>query len=82
MATISPINPDTSKLKFAFDGFLKREHRFGLDPSKSRTTLRQHSNHPANERPGRPICRYYDKGHCPRGKECPDKHIYPTYSNK
>lgn len=32
--------------------------------------------------PNRPICRYYASGKCPRGKECPDKHVLPTYSNK
>lgn len=63
MTTLNPRNFDSSELKFNFDPFLKKEHRFGLDPN-------------------RPICRYYEKGHCPNGKACPDKHIHPTYSNK
>ncbi|ODQ65526.1 hypothetical protein NADFUDRAFT_50809 [Nadsonia fulvescens var. elongata DSM 6958] len=54
---------DRNQLEFAFEPFLKREFRFGLDPN-------------------RPICRFYVQGNCPRGNECPDKHILPTYSNK
>lgn len=84
MTTVNPVHPDTSKLKFSFDPFLKREYRFGLDPSKSRQSgsSDQQAGILTITSTGRPICRYYDKGHCPRGKECPDKHIYPTYSNK
>lgn len=57
------IQPDTSKVQFAFDPILKREYRFGIPTD-------------------RPICRYYAMGQCPRGKECPDRHVLPTYSNK
>lgn len=61
--TTSVFHPDTSNLTFTFDPYLRKEHRFGMDPN-------------------RPICRFYAHGNCPRGKECPDKHILPSYSNK
>jgi cleavage and polyadenylation specificity factor subunit 4 len=82
MTTINPLNLDTSDLKFTFDPFLKSEYRFGLDPSMSISRYIKSSIPLTGAFPDRPICRYYDKGYCPRGKACPDKHIYPTYSNK
>lgn len=82
MATINPINPDTSELKFTFDPFLKSEYRFGLDPGMYINLGNVCFILLTETFTDRPICRYYDKGYCPRGKACPDKHIYPTYSNK
>lgn len=82
MTTINPLHPDTSDLKFTFDPFLKSEYRFGLDPSMSISSYITSSMPLTRTFLDRPICRYYDKGYCPRGKACPDKHIYPTYSNK
>lgn len=64
---MSVIHPDTSQYKFRFEPFLRQEYAFALDPD-------------------RPVCPDYNARvgptSCPRGTQCPFKHVLPVFYNK
>lgn len=61
------IHPNTEKYPFRFEPFLQQEYSFNGDPD-------------------RPICEDYDPKigptSCPRGTQCPKKHVLPNFKNK
>ncbi|CCK68410.1 cleavage polyadenylation factor RNA-binding subunit YTH1 KNAG_0A07570 [Huiozyma naganishii CBS 8797] len=64
---MSVIHPPTDRYQLKFEPFLRQEYQFSRDPD-------------------RPVCPDYDARagvrSCPRGSNCPMKHILPNFSNK
>jgi cleavage and polyadenylation specificity factor subunit 4 len=80
------VHPDTSQLKFAFDPFLKKEYRFGMDPD--RPICRYYASGPCPRGKACPdkhilpsysnkiVCKHWLRGLCKKGESCEFLHEY------
>ena len=79
------------KYNFAFDDFLKKEYRFGLDPGRQVCKAFREGHcplgaacpdkHPPNHFANNLVCKHWLRGLCKKGDQCEFLHEYNLYAS-